>query len=91
MKNIQIAFILMMQEKNDLYIPEACKKEFVIAKYYYSIGSYIASANRLKYILEYYPKYNDQIAVLRLLKDAYTKLELNDLAKNIDEIINSNL
>ncbi len=67
------------------------KKEFEIAEYYYSIGSYIASANRLKYILEYYPKYNDQIAVLRLLKDAYTKLELNDLAKNIDEIINSNL
>ena len=67
------------------------KKEYEIAGYYHSIGSYIASANRLKYILEHYPKYNDQVAVLQLLKENYTKLELDDLAKNIDEIINSNL
>ena len=67
------------------------KKEYEIAGYYHSIGSYIASANRLKYILEHYPKYNDQVAVLQLLKENYTKLELDDLAKNIEEIINSNL
>lgn len=67
------------------------KKEYEIAGYYHSIGSFIASANRLKYILEYFPKYNDQVAVLKLLKENYTKLELDDLAKNIDEIINSNL
>ena len=67
------------------------KKEYQIAGYYHSIGSYIASANRLKYILEHYPKYNDQVAVLQLLKENYTRLELDDLAKNIDEIINSNL
>ena len=79
------------KKKNDYIYQKLAKKEFEIAEYYYSIGSYIASANRLKYVLEHYPKYNDQIAVLRLLKENYNKLELDDLAKNIDEIINSNL
>ena len=55
--------------------------EVDVAKYYMRREAYIAASNRARYALEVYPNTPESADALAMLHQAYTELELSDLAQ----------
>ena len=53
--------------------------------------AYIAAANRAKYVVENYPKTPAVLDALKLLTEAYTKLDMHDLARDTQRVLDLNL
>ena len=64
--------------------------EMIIAEYYMRRSAYVAAINRCKYILEYYPQSSSLVPALKLLVQAYDKLELNDLKEETQKVLAAN-
>ena len=54
--------------------------EIEVSKYYMRRTAYIAAANRARYVLETYPNTPETSVALAILHEAYSKLEMEDLA-----------
>jgi outer membrane protein assembly factor BamD len=74
------------------YVPDARQRmiflrnnlaayEITVAEYYIRREAYVAAANRARYALETYPNTPQNAEALIVLHQAYTKLELTDLAE----------
>ena len=59
---------------------ELAEYELKVAKFYMRRGAYVASANRVKYIMENYQGAEVMPEALYVLEQAYMKLELSELA-----------
>jgi outer membrane protein assembly factor BamD len=66
------------------------RHEFKVAGYYYDKGQYLSAVNRIKYLIEHYPKTQSTLPGLRLMKLAYEKLGMQDLAADTDKVIQAN-
>ncbi len=66
------------------------KHEVNVANFYIRRGAYVAAANRAKYILENYQQTPSIPKALTILKNAYEKLNISDLANDTDRIIKFN-
>ncbi len=64
--------------------------EVNVANFYIRRGAYVAAANRAKYILENYQRTPAIPNALTILKNAYEKLNISDLAEDTDRIIKFN-
>jgi len=64
--------------------------EVHVARYYLRRGSYLAAANRAKYVIENYPKTPAVAEALKLMAKAYRQLELNDLADDAERVLELN-
>ena len=64
--------------------------EVRVADFYMRRGAYVAVVNRSKYILEHYPGTQYTPHALTLLVVAYNKLGLNDLAVDMQEVLDLN-
>ncbi|QEP42558.1 outer membrane protein assembly factor BamD [Ectothiorhodospiraceae bacterium BW-2] len=64
--------------------------ELNVANYYFRRGAYLAAANRAQYIIENYPKTAVIEPALELMASAYQQLELDDLAKDTQRILELN-
>ncbi len=83
------------------YVPDAvermkyqrnllAKHEIHIAHYYMKRGAYVAAANRAKYVVENYPQTPAVAEALKLLTEAYTNLEMHDLAADAKRVLQTN-
>lgn len=86
---------------NSKYVEESKKRmrflrnnlaqhEVNVAHFYIRRGAYVAAANRAKYILENYQQTPSIADALTILKNAYDKLNISDLAEDTDRIIKFN-
>lgn len=67
----------MISLKNNLAMHEVH-----VARYYMKRKAYVAAANRASYVVEKYQKTPAVPYALQIMQDAYTKLDMQDLAKN---------
>lgn len=65
---------------------ELAEYELKVAKFYMRRGAYVASANRAKYIMENYQGAEIMPETLYLLEQAYTELDISDLAEDTHRI-----
>ena len=75
----------MVALKNNLAMHEVH-----VARYYMKRKAYVAAANRASYVVE---KYQRTLAVpyaLQIMQDAYTKLNMTDLAQNAEQLYKMN-
>ncbi|MGD8558325.1 MAG: outer membrane protein assembly factor BamD [Gammaproteobacteria bacterium] len=83
------------------YVPDAIERmkyqrnvlanhEIHIARYYMKRGAYVAAANRAKYVVENYPQTPAVAGALNVLTEAYTNLEMHDLAADAKRVLESN-
>ncbi len=63
------------------------QQEVHVARYYMRRGAYLAAANRCKEVVEKYPTTPAVEGALELMVEAYTKLELNDLATDANRVL----
>ncbi len=86
---------------NSRYTPDAIKRmtqlrntlayhEVHAAAYYLKRGTYLAAANRAKYVLENYQKATAIPDALVIMVKAYRKMELNDLAADALRVLELN-
>lgn len=66
------------------------RHEVNVARFYLRKGANIAAANRAKYILENYQQTPSVNQALEILKEAYSKLNMQDLASDTDRVIKLN-
>jgi len=66
------------------------KHELNVASYYLKRGAFVAAANRAKYIVENYPQTPAIPPALALLTEAYTKLNMRDLANDAQQVLEMN-
>lgn len=89
---------LVTRFPNSRYSPDALKRmtqlrntlarhEIQAADYYLRRGTYLAAANRAKYVLENYQKATAIPDALVIMVKAYRKLELNDLAEDARRVL----
>lgn len=64
--------------------------EVHVADYYLGRGTYLAAANRAKYVIENYPRTPAVIEALRIMTQAYRQLKLDDLADDAERVLNLN-
>ena len=69
---------------------QMAEKEILIAKFYVDRQSWLSSAQRAKTVLERYPRTKWTKDALDILLLSYRKLGLNDLAADIQRVINYN-
>lgn len=92
---------LVTRFPNSRYTPDAMKRmtslrntlaqhEVHAAEYYLKRGTYLAAANRAKYVLENYQKAEAIPNALVVMVKAYRKLELNDLAADALRVLQLN-
>ena len=92
---------LVTRFPNSRYSPDAMKRMTVLrntlakhevhaAAYYLKRGTYLAAANRAKYVLENYQKATAIPDALVIMVKAYRKLELNDLAADAQRVLQLN-
>ena len=65
------------------------RHELYVAMYYAQIGSYIASINRSKYIIEKYPNSSSIPDALNLMADNYDEINMNNFASDARKILSS--
>jgi outer membrane protein assembly factor BamD len=63
------------------------QQEVHVANYYMRRGAYLAAANRCKEVVEKYPRTPAVEQALELMVDAYTRLELTDLAADAQRVL----
>ncbi len=92
---------LVTRYPNSHYSPDALKRmtqlrntlarhEVHAAAYYLKRGTYLAAANRAKYVLENYQKATAIPDALVIMVKAYRKMELNDLADDALRVLELN-
>lgn len=64
--------------------------ELHVADYYMRRGAFLAAANRAKYVVENFDKTPSLPDALLTLKQAYIKLELTELANDVEKVITHN-
>jgi outer membrane protein assembly factor BamD len=83
------------------YVPDAvermkyqrnilAKHEVLIASYYMKRGAYVAAVNRAKYVVENYPQTPAIPDALALLSEAYSELQMHDLASDTQKVLQLN-
>ncbi len=93
---------LIKKFPNSRYIPDAMKRighlrnnlavhEIHVARYYMKRGAFVAAANRAKYVIENYQRTPASRDALGVLVKAYTKLEMDDLAKDAQRVLDLNV
>jgi outer membrane protein assembly factor BamD len=92
---------LVKRYPNSQYAPDGQKRliylrnlialhEVHVARYYIKRGAYLAAANRCKEVVEKYPRTPAVEEALEIMVDAYTRLELNDLAADAKRVLEHN-
>ena len=66
------------------------RDELRVAEYYQAKKAYVAVINRSQYIIENYPRTASARDALLLMRDTYAKMELPQLAKTTQTVINVN-
>jgi len=66
------------------------KHELHVASYYLKQGAFVAAANRAKYIVENYPQTPAIPPALALLTEAYTNLNMQELASDTQQVLEMN-
>ncbi|MDH3354155.1 MAG: outer membrane protein assembly factor BamD [Chromatiales bacterium] len=66
------------------------KHEVYVADYYLRRGTYLAAANRAKYVVENYSKAPAVIDALEIMIKAYRQLKLTDLADDAERVLQLN-
>lgn len=66
------------------------ERELYVARYYMRKKAYLASLNRAKYVLEYYPESIHQEEALVIQLSAYRNLGIDDLANDTKRILELN-
>lgn len=61
--------------------------EVHVADYYLRRGTYLAAANRSKYVIENYPGTPAVIEALKIMTKAYRQLKLDDLADDAERVL----
>ncbi len=64
--------------------------EINVARYYMERGAHVAAANRARYVVENYQRAPAARDALRLLMDAYAEMGLNDLANDVQRVLDQN-
>ncbi len=89
---------LIKRFPNSRYTVEATKRlivlknqmarhELLVAQFYFDKQAYLAAANRATYVLENYPQSVVTLDSLALLEQAYQKLEMPDIAQDVQKVI----
>jgi len=74
-----------------IYLRELlAKNELRAAQYYYDAHAYVAASNRAKYVIEHYQETHAIVDAMRLLVKSYQKLKLEDLAKDVQRVLELN-
>jgi len=92
---------LIKKYPNSRYVPDAIKRmghlrnnlaqhEIHVARYYMKRGAYVAAANRAKFVVENYSRTPASRDALRIMIKAYTELEMDDLAKDAQRVLDLN-
>ena len=66
------------------------KHEVFVADYYLRRGTYLAAANRAKYVIENYPKTPAVTDALDIMVKAYRQLNIDDLADDAERVLKLN-
>ena len=66
------------------------KHEIYVADYYLRRGTYLAAANRAKYVIENYSKTPAVTDALKIMIEAYRQLKLDDLADDAEQVLKLN-
>ncbi len=66
---------------------QVARHEFHVAEFYFNKQAYLAAVNRATYILENYPQSVVTQETLMLLEQAYTKLEMPEVAHNVRQVM----
>lgn len=69
---------------------ELAEYELKVAKFYIRRGAYVASINRIKYIMGHYQGAEIMPEALQVLEQAYTKLDIIDLAQDTRRVYMQN-
>lgn len=64
--------------------------EINVARYYMERGAHVAAANRARYVVENYQRAPAVRDALRLLIEAYAEMGLNDLANDVQRVLDQN-
>lgn len=64
--------------------------EINVARYYMKRGAYVAAANRARYVVENYQRAPAVQEAAQLLAQAYAKMGLNDLADDVQRVLDLN-
>ena len=78
------------QEKLVILVNTLARHEFYVALYYTRIGGHIAAINRAKFIIENYPNSSLVPDSLHLMSLNYKKINADDLAENVTEVLKLN-
>ena len=69
---------------------QMARQELLVAQFYFDKQAYLAAANRVTYILENYPQTVVTLDSLALLEQAYSKLEMPEMAHDIRKVYQLN-
>ncbi len=69
---------------------ELAKHELLVAGFYYRKKSYIATINRLQYLIEHYPNTQATPVALTLLKKSYEAIDLRNSAQDAQRLLDIN-
>ena len=75
----------MVALKNNLAMHEVH-----VARYYMKRRAYVAAANRASYVVDKYQRTTAVPFALQIMQEAYTKLDMPDLAKDAENVYNLN-
>ncbi len=66
---------------------QMARHELLVAQFYFDKQAYLAAANRATYILENYPQAVITLDTLILLDQTYQKLEMPEIAQDVQQVI----
>ncbi|VAW49828.1 Outer membrane beta-barrel assembly protein BamD [hydrothermal vent metagenome] len=66
---------------------QMARHELLVAQFYFDRQAYLAAANRATYILKNYPQTVITLDTLTLLEQAYQKLEMPEVAQDVQQVI----
>jgi outer membrane protein assembly factor BamD len=69
---------------------QLARYEINVADYYMKRGAYVAAANRAKYVIENYQRTPAAQDALQVLVQAYTKMGMTDLARDVQRVLELN-
>lgn len=83
-------YAVISKQKLVILTNRLARRDLEVANYYYRRGAYLAAANRAQTVLEDYPRSQSTRQALRLLYDAYQKLDMPENAHQIRAILEHN-
>jgi len=90
--------VLIIQYPHSVYVQDAkqrmiylrnliAENELVAARFYMRKGAYLAAANRANSVIAQFDQSPSIPEALRIMRDAYRELNLNDLANDADRVL----